>query len=511
MDTVSFMGRAGAEAGAGEPDGRRAAASPSDPVAVTDPDGASAALARQRPLEQALAYYRDLYDSAPVGYLLLDAQGGIEDINRTGAAMLGWLPDWLVGKPFGRWVVRDDRALFARPLHELQEAGGRLTEELRIKTRSGWPLQVRLDSMRSAGDGNGTAVCRTVMVDVSTHRFAERQARLMQSRLAHAARVSAVGAMASCLAHDLSQPLGTITLNCNAALRLARTATGDRERLAEALAQACEAAAYAGEITRHLRSFLRKDGDKVVAVALPTLIAEAIRPARSPGSGRRRWRASSISATSRRPARVSRSTCPRPRSSRRWSWSGRSLKWSNALERDRARTYFQAYSAAAALYFVEKALAELQAGRTRTWTEFKVPDEAIGCGFHEAVRGVLSHHLVIRGGKIANYHPYPPTPWNANPRDIYGTPGPYEDAVQGTPIFEENGPDKFKGKLRCGGDGRTLRAEALRREIEDAVFDAAPDVAGVAIGGLPVPTSPAVRPVVWSWSRDQPKATAQGA
>ena len=98
-----------------------------------------------------------------------------------------------------------------------------------------------------------------------------------------------------------------------------------------------------------------------------------------------------------------------------------------------------------ALHFVEKALAELHAGRTKTWTDFKVPEEAIGCGFHEAVRGVLSHHVVIRDGKIANYHPYPPTPWNANPRDIYGTPGPYEDAVQNTPIFEENGPDKFKG------------------------------------------------------------------
>jgi hydrogenase large subunit len=120
-------------------------------------------------------------------------------------------------------------------------------------------------------------------------------------------------------------------------------------------------------------------------------------------------------------------------------------KWSNAIERDRARTYFQAYSAACALHFAEKALEELHAGHTKTWSDFKVPEEAIGCGFHEAVRGVLSHHVVIRRGKIANYHPYPPTPWNANPRDIYGTPGPYEDAVQNTPIFEENGPDKFKG------------------------------------------------------------------
>jgi hydrogenase large subunit len=120
-------------------------------------------------------------------------------------------------------------------------------------------------------------------------------------------------------------------------------------------------------------------------------------------------------------------------------------KWSNAIERDRARTYFQAYAAACALYFAEQAMAELHAGHTQTWSDFQVPNEAIGCGFHEAVRGVLSHHVVIREGKIANYHPYPPTPWNANPRDVYGTPGPYEDAVQNTPIFEENGPDNFKG------------------------------------------------------------------
>ncbi len=151
-------------------------------------------------------------------------------------------------------------------------------------------------------------------------------------------------------------------------------------------------------------------------------------------------------------------------------------KWSNAIERDRARTYFQAYAAACALHFAEKAMAELHAGKTKTWSDFKVPQEAIGCGFHEAVRGVLSHHVVIRNGKIANYHPYPPTPWNANPRDIYGTPGPYEDAVQNTPIFEENGPEKFKGIdimravrsfdpcLPCGvhmylGDGKVLKTQ----------------------------------------------------
>jgi len=120
-------------------------------------------------------------------------------------------------------------------------------------------------------------------------------------------------------------------------------------------------------------------------------------------------------------------------------------QWSNTIERDRARTYFQAYAAACALYFLEQALSDIRAGKTKTWEPFTVPEEGIGCGFTEAVRGVLSHHLVIKDRKIANYHPYPPTPWNASPRDSYGTPGPYEDAVQGQPIFEENGPDNFKG------------------------------------------------------------------
>ena len=117
----------------------------------------------------------------------------------------------------------------------------------------------------------------------------------------------------------------------------------------------------------------------------------------------------------------------------------------NTIERDRARVYFLAYVAGMAYHFIDKALVEVAKGQTKTFEDFEVPDQAIGCGFHEAVRGVLSHHMVVEDGKISNYQPYPPTPWNASPRDSNGTPGPYEDAVIGLPIFEENGRDDFKG------------------------------------------------------------------
>jgi hydrogenase large subunit len=149
--------------------------------------------------------------------------------------------------------------------------------------------------------------------------------------------------------------------------------------------------------------------------------------------------------------------------------------WTNTIERDRARVYYIAYAAAIAFYCIEQGMKEIRAGRTRTFTDFNVPEEAIGVGFHEAVRGVLSHHLVIRDHKIANYHPYPPTCWNASPTDSHGIPGPMEEAVANTPIFEENDSDNFKGVdilrtvrsfdpcLPCGvhmytGGGRVLEA-----------------------------------------------------
>lgn len=167
-------------------------------------------------------------------------------------------------------------------------------------------------------------------------------------------------------------------------------------------------------------------------------------------------------------------TLPRSASLPEQTLEWRIPPWSNAIERDRARAYFIAYAAGMALYFLEEALTRVRGGDQKVFQTFELPEEAIGCGFHEAVRGVLSHHLVIRDGKIANYHPYPPTPWNGSPRDSYGTPGPYEDAVQDMPIFEENGPDDFRGVdimravrsfdpcLPCGvhmyvGGGRTIR------------------------------------------------------
>ncbi len=67
-------------------------------------------------------------------------------------------------------------------------------------------------------------------------------------------------------------------------------------------------------------------------------------------------------------------------------------------------------------------------------------DEVSGFGFHEAPRGILSHWVVIDGGKIKNYQAVVPTTWNAAPRNENDAPGPYEASLVGTPIADAEKP-----------------------------------------------------------------------
>ncbi len=66
--------------------------------------------------------------------------------------------------------------------------------------------------------------------------------------------------------------------------------------------------------------------------------------------------------------------------------------------------------------------------------------EVRGFGFHEAPRGTLSHWVVIRDGKIANYQAVVPTTWNAGPRDSKDRKGPYEASLVGNPIADPERP-----------------------------------------------------------------------
>jgi len=218
--------------------------------------------------------YVDLFEHAPVGYMLLDASGCIERINRTGAAMLGWDQEWLVGKPFSRWISNNDKQLFRAHQHALSGGERCTSHDLRAKNRQGRTVSLRLESTLETNHLEGGARCRSIMIDVSGEQQSARKLRLLQSQLTHVARLNTAGEMASSLAHELNQPLGTVVLNCEAALRLLKSGASQEYEFAEALTQAREAASFASDVVRHLRGFLQGNGELHTVCELSVLVLD---------------------------------------------------------------------------------------------------------------------------------------------------------------------------------------------------------------------------------------------
>jgi hydrogenase large subunit len=121
-------------------------------------------------------------------------------------------------------------------------------------------------------------------------------------------------------------------------------------------------------------------------------------------------------------------------------------KNNNALERNRARAYAQAYTALVCLNNLLAGYDLMKRGETAVSRDFTVPQgERIGVGFWGAGRGYLAHHLVMDKGLIQNYQICTPSTTNASPHDPFGQPGPYEEAVTNTPILEQFArPEDFK-------------------------------------------------------------------
>jgi len=117
----------------------------------------------------------------------------------------------------------------------------------------------------------------------------------------------------------------------------------------------------------------------------------------------------------------------------------------NAVERIRARAYYHAYSAYCALNMVMKSLELMKAGKTEVWTHYEKPEEGMGVGMIEAMRGGCWHWCVMKNGVIHNYQYHAPTTWNASGRDPDGNPGPYEEAIMQTPITEAGEAAEWKG------------------------------------------------------------------
>lgn len=144
----------------------------------------------QQELEEARDRYADLYDFSPVGYLTLDEKGVVQEINLTGASMLGVERLNIVGQPFINRLTSASIQPFTTHLRQTFSVPGNSVTEILIKAREEKPRLVSLESLAVNGDKR---ICRTVMLDVTEQR---RIAIALQiSRSAQDALLNAIPAL----------------------------------------------------------------------------------------------------------------------------------------------------------------------------------------------------------------------------------------------------------------------------------------------------------------------------
>ncbi|MBU1424960.1 MAG: PAS domain S-box protein [Gammaproteobacteria bacterium] len=131
-------------------------------------------------LEESRDRYVDFYDFAPAGYITLNGDALIVDINLSGAALLGKERSKLVGRRFVSYVAPDDGDAWHRYFMSAKQSDGKLTGELCILRNDGSRVIVQIDSIRLVREG-AVPVVRLSLTDISALR--QMEAALRESEM----------------------------------------------------------------------------------------------------------------------------------------------------------------------------------------------------------------------------------------------------------------------------------------------------------------------------------------
>ena len=133
-------------------------------------------------LEETRDRYTNLYEFAPVGYLTLNHEGMIDEINLTGAVLFGVERNKLSHHRFAPFVATEDRDLWHRHFLSVLKNNNKLSFELALQRSDGSRFSAQLDCLRLKKEGEEPVV-RIALTDVTERQRAERALRNSEVRL----------------------------------------------------------------------------------------------------------------------------------------------------------------------------------------------------------------------------------------------------------------------------------------------------------------------------------------
>lgn len=227
-------------------------------------------------------HMRSILEVVPDAMIVIDRVGAIHSFSKAAERLFGYAAGELVGSNVRILMPAPHRAAHDGYLANYRDTGekkmigvGRVVLGRR-KDGSTFPMELSVGETRAGTDSFFTGFIR----DLTEMKEAERRIEAVNAELVHMSRFSALGEMASALAHELNQPLTAITSYLGAGAKITERLPEplDAEEslfVREAMQGAAGQAMRAGEIIRSLRTFVSRTEGRKQEESLGKLVEEA--------------------------------------------------------------------------------------------------------------------------------------------------------------------------------------------------------------------------------------------
>ena len=224
------------------------------------------------------AHLQSILDTVPDAMIVIDERGIMQSFSSAAERLFGYAAVDALG--------RNVNMLMPPPYQENHD--GYLERYLRTGERriigigrvvvgerkdgSTFPMELAVGEMRSSDRRFFTGFIR----DLTERQQTDARLQELQSELVHISRLTAMGEMASTLAHELNQPLSAIANYMKGSRRLLESSSDDRAiMLRDAMDKAADQALRAGQIIRRLRDFVARGESEPRVESLKKLVEEA--------------------------------------------------------------------------------------------------------------------------------------------------------------------------------------------------------------------------------------------
>jgi two-component system sensor kinase FixL len=224
------------------------------------------------------AHLRSILETVPDAMIVIDERGIIQSFSAAAQRLFGYTLTEVIGKNIKMMMPSPYRENHDEYLARYVRTGerriigiGRVVVGER-KDGATFPMELAVGEMKSGNQRYFTGFIR----DLTERQKTEARLQELQSELVHISRLTAMGEMASTLAHELNQPLSAIANYLKGSRRLLEQSPDERAVVVrEAMDNAAEQAMRAGQIIRRLRDFVARGETERRVESMSKLVQEA--------------------------------------------------------------------------------------------------------------------------------------------------------------------------------------------------------------------------------------------